>query len=130
MLHTPNNQLTTFKAKHVRGALRQLSCTEARCQKREHGWMTVLSISAQQSTIDWVRAGYTRRHFIEKTEAAGMVTFYFSAGQDCFNAHWQRDPVFDIGRKEAGRVLMYPDGDAFVEDSDKHLRKLKEYING
>ena len=126
---TPN-QLTTFKARHVRGAVRQLSCDEAACPNREHGWMIALAVPAQQGTVDWVRAGHTGRRYQEKIESPGMVTFYFAAGQNCFGQHWQRDPVFNIGRKEAGRVLMYPDGDAFVEDSDKHLRKLKEAING
>ena len=126
---TPN-QITTFKARPVRGAVRQLSCFEALCQKKEKGWLVVLPVPAQQDMVDWVRAGNTRRHFKEKIQDEGLVTFVFSAGQDCFDKHWQRDPVFDIGRKEAGRVLMYPDGDAFVEDSDKHLRKLKEAING
>ena len=126
---TPRH-ITTFKARHVRGAVRQLSCTEAVCQKKEKGWLVVLPVPAQQGTIDWVRAGNTGRHFREKVEGEGLVTFVFSAGQDCFDKHWQRDPIFNIGRKEAGRVLMYPDGDAFVEDSDKHLRKLKEVING
>jgi hypothetical protein len=43
----------------------------------------------------------------------------------------QRDPVFNIGRKDTGgRLLLYPDGDAFIEDSDQHLRKLKEVIDG
>lgn len=128
-IHHPND-ITTFKAKHVRGAVRQISCTEAKCQNKENGWMVVLSTPAQQDAIDWVKAGNTGRHFKEKIEQAGLVTFIFSPGQDCFNKHWQREPVFDIGRKEAGRVVIYPDGDAFVEDSDKHLRKLKEAING
>ena len=126
---TPN-QTTTFKAKHVRGAVRQLSCDEAGCLNREHGWMVALAVPAQQDTVDWVRAGQTGRRYTEKIESEGLVTFYFTPGQNCFTTHWQRDPVFMIGRKEAGRVRMYPDGDLFVEDSDKHLRKLKEVING
>ena len=126
---TPN-QTTTFKARHVRGAVRQLSCDAAGCQNREHGWMVALAVPAQQDTVDWVRAGQTGRRYTERLESPGLVTFYFAPGQECFDKHWQRDPVFDIGRKEAGRVLMYPDGDAFIEDSDRHLRRLKEVING
>jgi len=128
-LLTPN-QLTTFKAKHVRGAVRQLSCTDAVCDKREHGWMVVLATPAQQDMVDFIRTGHTHRSFVEKCDSPGLVTFVFSAGQDCFEKHWHRDPVFDIGRKEGGTLRLYPDGDLFVEDSDKHLRKLKEAING
>ncbi len=62
---TPN-QLTTFKAKHVRGAERLMSCTEAGCQKRENGWLVVLAIPAQQDMIGFIRAGNTHRYYIEK----------------------------------------------------------------
>ena len=97
-----------FKARHVRGSVRQLTCEEADCAAMANGWATVLPL-----------------------ESSDLLTFYFSPGQECFETHWQRDPVFIIGRSDPGiRTLIYPDGDAFVEDSDKHLRQLKEVLNG
>lgn len=126
---TPN-QVTKFKAKLTRGAERQISCEVARCANQEHGWMIVLATPAQQDLIDMVRTGGTRKRYVERIESPGTVTFYFRAGQDCFENHWERYPIFDIGRVEGGRTLIYPDGDAFVEDSDSHLRKLRRVING
>jgi len=92
--------------------------------------MVVLAIPAQQDLIDLIRTGGTKKQYTERIESPGMVTFYFRAGQDCFDRHYERYPVFDIGRMEGGRTLIYPDGDAFVEDSDAHLRRLRRVING
>ena len=122
---------THFKMKRVRGAVRQLTCFEAQCPKQANGWLVPLATPAQDDMINWVRAGNTRRAYTEKRESPGLVSFYFAAGQNCFETQWQRDPIFNIGRFEQDRrAILYPDGDAFVEDSDKHLRKLKEVING
>lgn len=77
------------------------------------------------------KSGKHSKGLYRKTRKPGLVSFYFAAGQNCFETHWQRDPIFNIGRFEYDRrAILYPDGDAFVEDSDKHLRKLKEVING
>jgi hypothetical protein len=123
---------TSFKAKHVPGSVRELTCEEADCADYLNGFKTILAIPAQQHLVDFIRAGKSGRHFIEKREGDGLVAFEFPPGQKCFKGnHWERFPVFNISRKETeGRSLLYPDGDAFVEDSDKHLRKLKEAING
>ena len=95
-----------------------------------NGWATVLPLM-MADTIEWIRKGGTGRHYREAMESSNLLTFYFSPGQECFETHWQRDPVFIIGRSDPGiRTLIYPDGDAFVEDSDKHLRQLKEVLNG
>ena len=120
----------TFKMNHTRGAVVQLTCDEAGCKKRENGWMIVLSLPAQQDLVDFIRNGGTRRQFVEKFESQGMVTFYFHAGQDCIEGkHMRRDPIFDIRRNDSeGRSLLYPDGDAFVWDSDTHLRKIKSVM--
>ena len=132
MLHMPNEKpKTTFKAAHVRGSVRQLTCDEADCNEKAMGWRTVLPIPAHEKAVNFIRAGKTGRRFKEVIESPGLVTFYFAEGQNCFNKHWQRDPVFNIRRRDGGGgVILYPDGDAFIEDSDKHLRKLKEAING
>jgi hypothetical protein len=132
VLHTPNETpKTTFKATHVRGSVRQLTCDEADCNAKAMGWRTVLPIPAHQDAANFIRAGKTSRRFKEVIESEGLVTFYFAEGQNCFEKHWQRDPVFNIKRRNTGGgIILYPDGDAFVEDSDKHLRKLKEAING
>ena len=92
--------------------------------------MVVLAIPAQQDLIDLIRTGGTKKRYIERIESPGVVTFYFAAGQTCFVKHWERYPIFKIGRVEGGRTLIYPDGDAFVEDSDTHLRKLRRVIDG
>ena len=132
MLHTLNRVAsTTFRARHVRGAVKQLTCDQANCSNRQLGWMIILPVPTKQMAVDFIRAGKTGKRFTEKVEGSGMVTFYFDAGQDCFEKHMHRDPVFNIGRKDTGgRLLLYPDGDAFIEDSDRHLRKLKEAIDG
>ena len=120
---------TKFVLKRARGAERLLSCDEAGCESREKGWMPILSLPAQQKEVNFIRSGNTGKRYLEKIESEGLITFYFSPGQDCFGKHWGRDAVFDIGKLETERAaLWYPDGDAFVEDSDKHLRKLKEVL--
>ena len=121
----------TFKMKHTRGAVRQITCDQFGCKNREHGWMVVLPVPAQQDMVDFVRNGGTNRQFLEKIESAGIVTFYFHAGQDCFDKHISRDPLFDIRRNDSGGgSLLYPDGDAFVWDSDTHLRQIKAAVEG
>ena len=132
MLHTLNRTAsTTFRARHVRGSVRQLTCDQANCSNRQLGWMVILPVPSKQMAVNFIRAGKTGKRFTEKIEDSGMVTFLFDAGQDCFEKHMHRDPVFNIGRKDTGGgLLLYPDGDAFIEDSDRHLRKLKEAIDG
>ena len=120
---------TRFVLKRARGAERRLTCLEANCESMEKGWKTILSSPAQDRLINYIRAGKTGKRYLEVSESAGLVTFYFAEGQECFTAHWGRDPVFDIGKLESERAsIWYPDGDAFIEDSDKHLRKLKEVM--
>lgn len=124
---------TKFIAKHVPGSVRKLTCEEANCVGYLKGWTTVLSIPAQQHFVDFIRSGQTERIFVEKREGDGLIAFDFPPGQQCFKPddHWERYPIFNVYRKQTeGRSLVYPDGDAFIEDSDKHLRKLKEVING
>jgi len=121
----------TFKMKHTRGAVRQVTCDQYGCKNREHGWMVVLPVPAQQDMVDFVRNGGTNRQFLEKIESPALVTFYFHAGQDCFDKHISRDPLFDIRRNDSGGgSLLYPDGDAFVWDSDTHLRQIKAVVEG
>lgn len=121
----------TFKMKHTRGAVRQVTCDEFGCKNRKNGWMIVLPVPLHQDTVDFIRNGGTRRQFVEKIESEGMVTFYFHSGQDCFDKHISRDPLFDIRRNDSnGGSLLYPDGDAFVWDSDTHLRKIKRVVEG
>ena len=132
MLHMLNgNSKTTFKATHMPGTVKQLTCDEADCGARAMGFKIVLSLSAQQGAINYIRSGKTGRRFLEKSEDALFATFYFQEGQNCFETHWQRDPIFNIRRKDTGgRVITYPDGDAFIGDSDSHLRRIKEALNG
>jgi hypothetical protein len=98
VLHTPNGvPKTTFKATHVRGSVRQLTCDEADCTAKAMGWRTVLPIPAQLSAVNFIRAGKTGRRFKEAIESEGLVTFYFGEGQNCFETHWQRDPTLGAG---------------------------------
>ena len=122
--------LVTFKMRTTASAIRPITCAEAECANHAYGWKTILPVPARIDWVEWLRAGNSGKHFLERQEVPGMVTFYFSAGQDCFQKHTERESRFDIGRKEGGRVLMYDSGDHFVEDSGRHLEKLKEAING
>ena len=129
MLHIPRPK-TSFKARPTRGAVVQISCEAAKCLNHLNGWNTILEIASHLDTIEWVRRGNTHRRFTEKAVGQGLIEFRFEAGQECFTKHYQQDMMFDIARVEDRRVIFYPDGDAFVEDSDKHLRKIKEVIDG
>ena len=121
----------TFKIRQARGSVRQISCDEFRCQNREFGWMVVLPVPAQQDMVDFIRNGGTNREYSEKRESLGLITFYFKSGQDCFSKHYSVDPLFTVRRSDSeGRTLQYPDGDAFIWDSDTHLRKIKAVVEG
>jgi hypothetical protein len=122
--------LVTFKMRTTASAIRSMTCKEAECSARAYGWKTILPSPAKIEWIEWLRAGKSGKHFREASESPGMVTFYFSEGQDCFQTHTEREARFDIGRKEGGRVLMYESGDHFVDDSGRHLEQLKEKLNG
>ena len=122
--------LVTFKMRTTASAIRPMTCAEAECANRAYGWKTILPFPAKVEWIEWLRAGKSGKHFVESQDAPGLVTFTFSPGQDCFQKHTEREARFDIGRKEGGRVLMYSSGDHFVDDSGRHLEKLKEAING
>lgn len=118
-----------FKGRPARGTVVRVSCTDARCEAREFGWKVILSDQTQSKQVEFIRSGGTTRYFIEEKTGDGLWTFTFPAGQDCFKKHYAQDMVFDIARVETGRPpLWYPDGDAFVGDSDTHLRKLKEEL--
>jgi hypothetical protein len=123
---------TSFIARHVPGSVRKLTCEEANCVGYLNGWRTLLSIPAQQNLVDFIRSGRTEKIFVEKREGDGLVAFEFPPGQQCLKPdHWERQPIFNVYRKETeGRTLLYPGPDEFIEDSDKHLRKLKEAMNG
>ena len=99
----------------------------------KYGWKTILSYSNPKmiSAMEWIRKGGTGRAFVEQQVGDGMVEFYFREGQSCFDKHYVQDFVFDIGKRNTNeaRTLWYPDGDAFVEDSDNHLRKIKEVVD-
>ena len=134
MLHTHNRvrQNRAFKLKPSRGSVRQASCKEINCIKMQEGWITLLSphVPRHADVIACLRRGDVKRAFIEAVISDDLIEFRFSAGQDCFEKHYIQDMVFNIGRKDTGTpVLWYPDGDAFVEDSDKHLRKIKEVVD-
>jgi hypothetical protein len=76
VLHTLNRVAsTTFRARHVRGSVRQLTCDQADCSNRQLGWMIVLPVPSKQNAVAFVRAGKTGKRFTEKAEAPGMVTF-------------------------------------------------------
>ena len=122
--------LVTFKMRTTASAIRPMTCAEAECANRAYGWKTILPVPARIDWVEWLRTGNSGKAFVERQESPGMVTFYFKAGQDCFRKHTEREARFDIGRKEGGRVLMYDSGDHFIDDSGKHLEKLKEAING
>ena len=124
----------TFRHRHVRGAVRQLTCDEFGCEKHANGWATILPETALGS-VHSLRTGQypdgISRYCTEKIESAGMVTIYFPPGQQCCETHLQRDPIFTIARVDSGGApRVYPDGDLYVEDSDRHLRQLKEVIDG
>ena len=122
--------LVTFKMKTTASAIRPMTCAEAECSALAFGWQTILPFPAKAEWIEWLRAGNSGKHFVESRDAPGLVTFTFSPGQDCFQKHTEREARFDIGRKEGGRTLMYSSGDHFVDDSGRHLEKLKEALNG
>ena len=123
-------ELVTFKMRTTPSAVRPITCAEAECMNRAYGWKTILPTPAKIEWIEWIRAGNSGKHFLEVQESPGLITFYFKPGQDCFQRHTEREARFDIGRKEGGRGLMYDSGDHFVDDSGRHLEKLKEQING
>ena len=118
--------LVTFKMRTTASAIRPLTCIEAECSARAYGWKTILPFPEKVAWMEWLRAGKSGKHFVESQESPHLVTFYFSPGQDCFQTHTEREARFDIGRKEGERVLMYENGDHFIDDSGRHLEKLKE----
>jgi len=152
VLHT-HRPKTSFKARPARGTVVEVSCETAQCLNYLNGWKTILSttVSAhvpvhdktsyglygrydpttftyRENLIEWIRAGNTNRRYTEQSLGNGLIEFVFEAGQQCFTKHYQQDMVFDIARVEDSKVMFYPDGDAFIEDSDKHLRKIKEVV--
>ena len=119
--------------------MRRLSCKEAECDGIKNGWEVILSETSHAKMIEYLRAGNTGRefdvgiyrHYMEVVRSPGLIAFRFPANQPCFQKHTQRDGVFNISRVDTGaRPLVYPDGDAFIMDSDSHLRKLKEAYDG
>lgn len=125
--------------KHSQYYMRRLSCKEAECDGIKNGWEVILSETSHAKMIEYLRAGKTGRefddgiyrHYMEVVRSPGLIAFRFPANQPCFQKHTQRDGVFNISRVDTGaRPLVYPDGDAFIMDSDSHLRKLKEAYDG
>ena len=130
MLLTPRPS-RLFRITHARGAVTDISCTDAGCDKKANGWLVILANPGQKDMIDFIRSGGTKRHYLERVDDPNMITFVFAPGQDCFNKHQHKDPLFLVRRKDSGgQVLTYQDGDHFIEDSDKHLRELKTIIEG
>ncbi len=128
----PTASMTTYallapKATHTR----PISCVEALCQKREHGWKMGYDLTnpAAVAAANLIKqTGKTFTHEIIGTN----VIFTFAAGQDCFEGHTvplEREPFYvkrngDWRGNPRGEVLNHVNAEDWVDDFANHQDQL------
>lgn len=106
---------------------RQATCAEVECAAWAHGWKTVVPTAGPAA--QYIRAK-SERAFSE-TQADGLTTFVFTAGQTCFQQHFtvlERDPVFlrKSGDWRSGGALRALEPAQWLDDFAGNQARLKE----
>lgn len=130
---TKSYQILAPKSTHFRPA----SCKEVNCPNYLFGWKTVIDASTD--------LGQKQAHYIEKmsgrgfkkeTDAAGIITYTFEAGQQCFKPHQVRKEnsqelylVKDGTARRADNVRRHANAADWVDDFQNHQDKLKETLD-
>lgn len=118
-------QIVAPRPTHTRPA----TCEEVDCAAWRNGWVTMLPKG--DARVDYIRRVSGRR-FTEGQEA-GMVTFTFPAGQQCFGAadhrvSLERDPIFRV--RERGQTVTHTRPELWTEDFSEHLDKVRKIREG
>ena len=119
---------------HTRAAM----CREVECEAHTGGWSTLVN---ESTDLGARQAHYIRsqsgRAFTESLDA-GVTTFSFHAGQECFAEHRVSldRPQFHIVRggdhrgNPTGDRYVHTSGDSWVDDFASHQETINKAING
>lgn len=110
---------TAPKATHTKSA----TCKEVDCYEYLTGWKTMLPHDHEY--LGWIRHE-SRLRFTESQEA-GLVTFLFAPGQECFlrNKHriaLNRTHIYSVSN---GRGFSRREPDQWVDEMGEQLHKLE-----
>lgn len=133
----PAQNYQTYSIKRPLGAQywRDITCEQADCLRRRHGWRTVLDTSTRDgsSTANWIRLHSGRSWTL--AEQGPIATFTFAAGQACFERHRQaieREPLYVVrnGRADSQNMTgfrrRHTQGLFWVEDMEETLDKVRQ----
>jgi len=82
----PHDPLVHFRyARPPISHWRKAPCKEVECDGYKYGWITAVPVGSDLE--DLVRHHKTARFWKEERRDGGLVCFWFSPGQTCFNAH-------------------------------------------
>ena len=106
-----------------RGFWQPATCEQVECRAHVSGWRTVLA--ANDGRCDYIRSR-AGRAFTEHTEA-GLTTFTFPPGQQCFNAaghrrRVEREPLYLV---QGAVKRRHKRPELWVEDFSEHLDKIE-----
>lgn len=112
---------------------RTITCEQAQCPRWRNGWRTVLNmtVAGDVRTARWIEKS-SRRAFTH-TLAGSILTFEFSAGQQCFDRHQEaveREPLYVVRGGQVGRlgplVRKHARGEDWRDDMGELLTKVSE----
>jgi len=110
---------------------RVASCEEVDCQAHRGGWETLVNESTplgqRQAHYIRTRAG---RGFTERLDA-GVTTFTFPPGQQCFAEHrvqLDRQDLYLVGQN--GHRRQHTGPDSWLNEFGENLDQLNRTING
>lgn len=127
-------QVLAPPATHFRAA----TCAEVDCPHHLYGWRTVVDPGTDlgAAQVEFIKTESGRR-FQSYWDEAGLVTFTFEAGQECFTRHrlrrdvdalylvrdgdWRGNPLGTSPRRHAN-------ADDWVDDFATHQQKLSERL--
>ncbi len=136
----PKQGITAYQTYAIRALpgvhTRTVSCREAGCQAYERGWKTTVDISTplgkEQARYIENESGRRYEVLADLASVAGMATYIFPAGQECFAEH-QEQVRPGLYLKRAGDHRGNPTGErtemserSWLDDFGEHQQKLSD----
>ena len=117
--------------------MRQVSCEEAGCHARAHGWVTTADESTPtgQKIAHYIR-NQRQRRYCELRSEGGLTQFAFPSGEECFEPHLrpaERLPRMivrdgDWRGNPTGRRREHVRPEDWIDDMSTHLDQLRERL--
>ncbi len=116
-------------AKPLETHTRAATCDEVGCDAQQHGFAVLVdeATTLGQAQAHYLRTQSGRAH--TETKVAGLTTFSFPPGQQCFAEHrvsLDRPEFYAVA--DLGQVRRHTGPDPWLNDCGTHLDKIRRVI--